>query len=96
MKRCYHCNYEFDFHFKAFRNSLCPSCSRDVKVCKNCEFYSPEKQHGCSESVQETITDKERANFCDFFRFNDNSAATSDKKEDTASKAKDKFDSLFS
>jgi len=33
-----------------------------------CEFYAPSVAKSCREPVAEEVTDKERANFCDYFR----------------------------
>lgn len=33
-----------------------------------CEFYAPSVAKSCREPVAEEVADKERANFCDYFR----------------------------
>ena len=50
------------------RGDTCPTCHADLHVCRNCAFYSPGSHWDCSETVSEPCFDKERANFCDFFR----------------------------
>ena len=46
----------------------CPACSRDLHICLNCEFYDANAYRQCRESIREPVQDKEKANFCDFFR----------------------------
>jgi hypothetical protein len=46
----------------------CPSCSRDLHICLNCEFYDAGAYQQCRESIKEPVLDKEKTNFCDFFQ----------------------------
>jgi hypothetical protein len=39
-----------------------------VRVCRNCEFFSPGAYNDCREPSAERVVDKESANFCDYFR----------------------------
>jgi hypothetical protein len=48
----------------------CASCGADVRSCRNCRFWSPGSYHDCAERVEDAVSDKERANFCDSFQFN--------------------------
>ena len=50
------------------RRDECPACSADLHVCRLCEFYDTSVAKSCREPVAEEVTDKERANFCDYFR----------------------------
>lgn len=50
------------------RADRCPKCGRDTKVCKGCEFYDRASNNECRESQAERVVDKERSNFCDYFR----------------------------
>lgn len=34
----------------------------------HCEFYDPASHWECRESIPERVKDKDRANFCDYFR----------------------------
>lgn len=45
----------------------CPSCRSDVHVCKNCQFYDPKAYNECREPQAERVSDRERANRCDYF-----------------------------
>ena len=50
------------------RNDECPACHADVHVCRMCEFYDPSMGDSCREPIADKVTDKERANFCDYYR----------------------------
>ncbi len=50
------------------RRDDCPGCGRDSRVCLNCEFHDIGRHNECREPQAERVVDKERANFCDFFR----------------------------
>ena len=50
------------------RSDICRKCGRDTKVCKGCSFFDPMANNQCHESQAERVVDKERSNFCDYFR----------------------------
>ena len=50
------------------RQEVCPACGVELHVCKLCEFYDTAVARSCREPVAEEVRDKERANFCDYFR----------------------------
>jgi len=66
MGTCYFCGTTIDT--PVYRSSLCPVCGKDLRICLNCSFYSPGSHWDCRETIGEAVKDKERANFCDFFR----------------------------
>lgn len=49
------------------RREECSVCAADQHVCKMCCYYAPNLSEGCSEERAEEVSDKERANFCDYF-----------------------------
>lgn len=49
------------------RESRCPGCQKATRVCRNCRFYRPGVNNDCAEPIAEYVTDKTRANFCDYF-----------------------------
>jgi hypothetical protein len=61
----------------------------------NCRHYAKGRPYDCNESIQEPVTDKSRANFCDFFQINQNSKASPKGKNEKKLEAKDAFDALF-
>lgn len=50
------------------RGDSCAKCGRDTRTCKACEFFDPGSNNQCRESQADRVVDKERANFCDYFR----------------------------
>ncbi len=50
------------------RADTCRNCGRDTKACMGCEFYERGTNNDCRESQAERVVDKERSNFCDYFR----------------------------
>lgn len=50
------------------RRDECPACGADLHVCRMCEFYDTSVAKSCREPIAEEVTDKERCNFCDYFR----------------------------
>lgn len=49
------------------REEVCTSCNADLHVCKLCRFFNPRLSDGCDEPIAGGVTNKERANFCDYF-----------------------------
>jgi hypothetical protein len=94
--KCYFCGKEADGE-KIYRNTVCASCGRELKICLNCNFYSPGSHWDCRETLSEAVRDKERANFCDYF-FPADSAEQKIQSSSTVLKAKNArgdFDKLF-
>ena len=95
MRECYFCGYVFDDNVEVFRSTVCPGCDKDVKICKNCRFYSPGAHWDCRETIPESVKEKDKANFCSYFKFKgsgkDNKEVNNQKQEE----AKDAFNKLF-
>lgn len=66
---CWKCGHALDeMPVPLRRRDECPACAADLHVCRMCEFYDTSVAKSCREPVAEEVTDKERANFCDYFR----------------------------
>ncbi|MBO4403746.1 MAG: hypothetical protein J5780_00210 [Treponema sp.] len=92
---CWKCGSKIDTSLTISRSSTCPVCSSDLHSCRNCSFYSPGSHYDCHETVDENISDKEKSNFCDYFK----PAASFSKTagyEEKKEKARAAFDALFS
>lgn len=50
------------------RREECRTCNAELHVCKLCEWYSVTVAKQCREPIAEEVKDKERANFCDYFK----------------------------
>lgn len=52
------------------RRDECPACRAQLHVCKFCEFFDRRVANQCREPVADEVKDKERANFCGYFKPN--------------------------
>jgi hypothetical protein len=50
------------------RRDECARCRAELHVCKLCVDYDEQVAKRCREPVAEEVSDKERANFCDYFQ----------------------------
>ncbi len=58
-----------------------------------CEFYDPRVAGACREPIAEEVKDKERSNFCDYFKAR--ADAYRPQNDTTARDARAKLDALF-
>lgn len=93
---CWKCKTNITLE-KIYRTSECPECHRDLHCCRNCIFYEAGSRFDCHETIEECISDKEKANFCDSFKvrreFSGGGNAGYAEKKAAAKKA---LDNLFS
>lgn len=73
------------------RAAECAACHADLHVCRMCEFYDTRVARACRETIAEEVKEKERANFCGYFRI---SNARGPAATDTAG-ARAQLDDLF-
>ena len=91
MKICAACQKEIPAGRLVGRRDLCPSCGADLHCCLHCAFYERGVYNDCREPQAERVLEKDRSNFCDFFRFKDSSASAGK----PAPNPKDKLEALF-
>jgi len=65
---CFHCAREITVTERVGFRDECPQCDRPLHVCLNCGFYDPAYNNQCRETQAERVVDKNRANFCEYFR----------------------------
>lgn len=75
------------------RGDLCPACNADLHACRLCEFFDAGASRGCREPVADPPTDKERANFCGYFKPRPGAYAAADSA--AAQDALDQLNTLF-
>lgn len=46
----------------------CKACGAELHVCRLCEFFEPRVARSCRETIADEVKNKERANFCDYFK----------------------------
>lgn len=71
----------------------CKGCHAELHVCKLCEWYDITVAKHCREPIAEEVKDKERANYCDYFK--PVADAYSNAGVTAAAKAKSQLDALF-
>jgi hypothetical protein len=74
-----------------FRDA-CPQCRADLHCCRNCEFHDPSAYNECRESNAERVSDRARANRCDYFS---PSARGGGQAAVAAQRARNQLDQLF-
>jgi hypothetical protein len=90
---CWRCGAELDEILPLSRRAVCRACNAEQHVCKLCRHYDPRIADQCREERAEAVTDKERANFCDYFEPRPNAYTPTD---DTAARsARADLDALF-
>ena len=52
------------------RRDECPDCLAELHVCKMCLYFDAQVPRACKEDDAEDVKEKERANFCDYFKPN--------------------------
>lgn len=92
---CFHCGNLLNADDYT-RGTLCPNCKRETRCCRNCEFYAASLNNECHETQAERVVDKEKSNFCEFFRPRASGLeedAPQERKPEPSAKAT--FDALF-
>ena len=69
------------------RYEECSTCNADIHACISCKNYAPGMSDGCTEDRAEFVLDKEKANFCDFFKVNPKAYGKKDDAQAIAAKA---------
>ena len=90
---CWKCGGELvDIPLPLARLAECPHCRAQLHVCRQCTFYDPAVGQQCREPVAESVTDKQRANFCGYFQFNPNAHSP---QANQAAAGRAQLDALF-
>jgi hypothetical protein len=71
----------------------CKRCGAELHVCRMCVDYDTSKAKSCREPIAEEVKDKERANFCDYFKPRADAYQSPDTAEATRSRTG--LDALF-
>ena len=94
MGTCYFCGTPIEP--PVYRRSVCAHCGKELKICLNCEFYSPGSHWDCHETIPEPVRDKDKANFCDYFKVATKATKNRQvKKAENSGSQRQAFDDLF-
>lgn len=80
---CYKCNSELSLMLgkDIGRSEECPKCLTSLRCCFMCSFYDKSSYNECREPTADRIVDKEKANFCDYFKFGNKDSCASNKDD---------------
>ncbi|MDR2543094.1 MAG: hypothetical protein LBC80_06555 [Treponema sp.] len=94
---CWYCGHPITVEMPIGRSARCHDCGKDLRACKNCRFFLSGARGDCRETSAEPQSDKERANFCDWFSLEKNAGQTAgqSKEKDKAASSRAAFDNLF-
>jgi hypothetical protein len=95
---CWYCGDAINDPEPIGRSLRCNNCGKDLRSCKNCRFFLTGSRGDCRETSAEPQSDKERANFCDWFsldaKYRVQSSGQKNEKE-KADASRTAFDNLF-
>jgi hypothetical protein len=95
---CWYCGSPITDPNPIGRSARCQNCGKDLRSCKNCRFFLPGSSGDCHESGAEPQSDKERANFCDWFSLDEKYRSQTTGQSGGSEKAaasRAAFDNLF-
>ena len=91
---CYRCGESLaSLSLPLSRQDQCPACSADLHVCKMCVHFDRHVPRQCRKDGAEDVTEKERTNFCDWFKPSETAFDPARKAE--ADAAQDALAALF-
>ena len=64
---CAFCQAPIKINGKIRRGDTCPKCHRDLRCCRQCNFYDHNAYNECKEVQADRVIEKDRENFCDYF-----------------------------
>jgi len=80
--RCYRCGESLAaLSLPLSRQDECPGCGNYLHVCRMCVFFDASVPRQCREDGAEEVKEKDRLNFCDWFKPSE-SAFDPDRKSD--------------
>ncbi len=63
----------------------------DIRSCKMCQFYDPKSYNECREPSADRVQDKEKANFCDYFKIGSGGNDAEKQRQELLAKAASLF-----
>ena len=67
--KCWKCGGSLaEYSLPLRRIEECRACRAELHVCRMCEFYDTATAKHCRETIADEVKDKQRANFCDYFK----------------------------
>ena len=92
--RCYRCGESLAALTPPMsRQDACPSCSHYLHVCRMCVYFDPDVPTQCREDDAEEVFDKEKQNFCDWYK--PSASAFDPSRKNKGGRAKSQLAALF-
>ena len=92
--RCFRCGASLAaLTLPLSRRDMCPNCSSHLHVCRQCEHYDAQVLGQCREEDAEEVREKDRVNFCEWFR--PSHAAFDSKEYDAHRESQSAAEALF-
>jgi hypothetical protein len=92
--KCWRCGFSLQsLSLPLARRDECPDCLIELHVCRMCEHFDPGVARACREDDAEEVKEKDRANFCDYFK--PSATAFDAGFAQTDAKAREQLDGLF-
>ena len=91
---CYRCGASLaSLSLPLSRQDECPECHNYLHVCKMCTYFDATVPRQCREDGAEEVREKDRLNFCDWFKPSEDAfdADRKDEEDDARSAAEDLF-----
>ncbi len=89
---CWQCGRGVDVPLPLGRRECCSQCDAELRCCRMCAFYDTGYARDCREPMGDAVTEKTRANTCDYFQPGSGGATAGG---DEAAAARDKLARLF-
>ena len=91
---CYRCGASLEaLSLPISRQDECPACGNYLHVCKMCVHYDKSVPRQCREDGAEDVKEKDRLNFCDWYKPSEKAFDADRKAEEDA--ARSALDALF-
>ena len=85
---CYRCGASLASLSLPFsRQDECPECQNYLHVCKMCSYFDARVPRQCREDGAEEVRDKDRLNFCDWFKPSEEAFDAQRKDEEDAARS---------
>jgi hypothetical protein len=91
---CYRCGESLEkLSLPLSHRDECPACTVHVHVCRMCIYFDRQAPRQCLEDGADDVTDKEKINFCDWFKPSTN--AFDPVRAGQEARARNELESLF-
>jgi hypothetical protein len=91
---CYRCGASLaELSLPLSRQDECPGCGNYLHVCKMCVYFDANVPRQCREDGAEEVKEKDRLNFCDWFKPSE--AAFDEKHKSEEDEARTALEALF-